>query len=440
MLNPAVPEEGFSITINTTEDCNLRCKYCYEINKRARDIPLEYCKKFIDHILSDEDPCGFSQSESKDLNMGLYRKGLIMDFIGGDALMNVDLLDEIMTYTLTKLLISKSANARYWRNHLRFSVTSNGTLFSDPKVRAFCEKWTKYNLLSVTVSLDGCPEIHDRNRIMKQRGEQGQEIGSMSYILNNWDWYTKTFPVEDTRTTKSTLAKDSIPYMLESLKYLHEEMKLSQIDQNFIMEDAHLTDEDYIMFDKQMRECVEYVLVHKDSMYWSMLDENRFAKHLLSQGEEWTRKGHCGSGAMPCLGINGNIYPCFRWAPHTQSSFNPEPIVVGNIQEGFNNKDGFRKVREGSYRSTCTKDEKCRACIYESACAYCIGGCFAEYQDFVRTNHICEITKIQCKWAKVYWNEYARLKGLPLQFNAHWLLDTVRPWTRPMSTVDEFDY
>ena len=439
MLPPINEEEGLNVTINTTEDCNLRCKYCYESNKRNRSIPIEYCKKFIDILLQDDDPCGFKEAEDKYLNNGVYKRGLVMDFIGGDSLMDVDLLDEIMTYVVKALYTTNTQNAKYWRNHLRFSISSNGTLFSDPKVRAFCEKWTKENLLSVGVSIDGCPEIHDKNRIMKERGKNGEEIGSMQYILENRDWYLKTFPVEDTRTTKATMAKDSIPYMFKSLRFMFEELGIFQIAQNFIMEDAHLTEEDYKEFDRQMRMCVEYVLQHRNEMYWGMLS-NTFAKHELSKGDDWNCKGHCGSGAMPCLGINGNIYPCFRWTPHTQKPSNPEPIVVGNIKDGFNNKDGFRQVREGAYRCNCTKDEKCRNCIYESSCSYCIGGCYEENQDFVRTTHICEITKIQCKWSKVYWNEYNKLEGYPMEYNKEWQLDRVRPWTKPMSTTDELDY
>lgn len=441
MLKKQKEEYGLHITINTTEDCNLRCKYCYEINKRAHSIPLEYCTKFIDTLLNDDDPCGFGEDRRDGvLSKDLYKQGVVFEFIGGDSLMDVGLLDKIMTYFMQKVMTTNTPNAQHWRNHFRFSISSNGTLFAKPEVRAFCEKWTKTMALSVAVSIDGCPAIHDKNRIMLERGKNGEELGSMKYILENWDWYRKTFPPTDTYNTKATCARDSIPYLYESLKYMYEVMGLTQINQNFIMEDTGCTDEDYKELDNQLRKCVEYVLEHKDELYWGMLDKGLFANHKLSVGDDWNYKGHCGSGAMPCLGINGNIYPCFRWLPHTQSKDNPEPIVVGNIRDGFNNKDGFRRVREGAYKCNCTREEKCKSCVYESSCSYCIGGCFAEHQDFVRTTYICEITKIQCKWSKVYWNEYNKAKGLPMEFNKEWQLDRVRPWTKPMSTTDELDY
>ena len=417
MLAKTPEEKGLNVTINTTEDCNMRCKYCYEINKRAHSIPFEYCKKFIDLIIDDDDPCGFDLCpDESGAHRNLYQEGILLDFIGGDALMDVDVVDKTMTYFINKLMISKSKHAQIWRNHYRFSLSSNGTLFTRPEVRAFCEKWAKNDALSVGVSIDGCRAIHDKNRIMKERGPNGEEIGSMQYILQNWDWYRKTFSKTVHEATKATCSRETIPYLYESLKFMHEELGLNQINQNFIMEDTHCTEEDYKELDHQLRLCTEYVLEHCDELYWFMLDKNTFAMHHLTTGKDWTHKGHCGSGAMPCLGINGKIYPCFRWCPHTQSANNPEPMVVGDVFKGLYNKEAFKTVREGAYKTNCTKEEKCRTCEYESACSYCIGGCYAEFQEFRRTTYICEITKLQCKWAKIYWNEYNKKKGLPLEF------------------------
>lgn len=424
----AKPEaDGLQITINTTEDCNLRCKYCYEINKRNITIPLEYAKKFIDIILTDPDPVNLTIDDDALFDTNLYQHGIVFDFIGGDSLMNVDILDDIFTYIEYKLNTTDNENCKIWRRKHRFSISSNGTLFINPKVAAFCKKWSP--TLAVGVSIDGCPAIHDKNRIMLARGPNGEELGSMQYILEGLDFWREVFPSE-ADTTKATMSRETIPYLYESLVYMHETLGLTNILQNFIMEDAGCTDEDYIEFDNQMRKCVEYTLEHCDEMYWRMLDKITFADHHRSEGEDWNCKGQCGSGAMPCLGINGNIYPCFRWAPHTQSKDNPEPMVVGNINDGLSHKEVFKKVRQGAYRCNCTRETKCINCEYESACSYCIGGCFAEFQDFIRTTYICEITKIQCKWAKVYWNEYNKLKGLPMEYPSEFQLDSVKPWSK----------
>ena len=56
--------KGLNCTINTTEDCNLRCKYCYETCKTTRKIDIDKCYKFIDLILSTDNFLSIEESWS----------------------------------------------------------------------------------------------------------------------------------------------------------------------------------------------------------------------------------------------------------------------------------------------------------------------------------------------------------------------------------------
>lgn len=380
MIRSNTETDYLNVTINTTEDCNLRCKYCYEINKNPKSINLDTCKKFIDLILF-----GDKSWRNKVIGtQGDYRKDkYVFDFIGGDSLMDVKLLDEIFKYVNTK--ISTLEDSRHY-----FSISTNGTLFKKKEVRDFCEKWK--NNLKITVSIDGCPEIHDLNRVYPD----GR--GSMKDILEYWPWYQKTFP-EDSRHTKATCNRGSIPYLYKSLKFMHEELGLTDIFQNFIMEDMHLTDDDIKELDGQLELCTKYVAEHQNDLCWSMIDID---KYILKKDME---KSQCGSGIMPTLGINGDIYPCHRWLPHTQGSCRGE-MCVGCANGGFTNKENFIKVQEGGVRKNCTKDPKCMECEFEPACSYCIAGCYSEFGEFRRTTYICEVTKLMCKWSKIYWEQY----------------------------------
>ncbi len=387
--------EGLNITINTTEDCNMRCKYCYEINKCAKSINFDKCKKFIDLILLDDNYLSLKDGEQ----YNFVNKGLVIDFIGGDALMNVDICDKTLTYLAFKLNTTKTKRAECWRNSWRCSISSNGTLLGEPKVRKFLEKWERN--ISLGISIDGCPTIHDKNRIMAYHGPNGEEVGSMNIILKNWDWYRKHFPKESL-VTKATCSKDTIPYLYESLVFMHETLGIKFINQNFIMEDTGCTEEDYKILREQMQLCIDYVYEHRDDLYWSMIDKERYLCNKKEDEEhDFNHSGRCGSGCMPALAIDGKIYPCFRWLPHTQQSAGV--MCVGDVEHGFNHSENFKKVRDGSIRANCTKDPKCIGCEYEPACAYCIGGCYAEHGDFTRTTHICEITKIQVEYARKYW-------------------------------------
>jgi hypothetical protein len=124
----------------------------------------------------------------------------------------------------------------------------------------------------------------------------------------------------------------------------------------------------------------------------------------LTDHKEAIKKGWCGSGAMPTVGMGGKIYPCFRWLPHTQEDQDKQAdeMCVGNVCDGFNKKENFRKVKENTLEKI--SSHYCLECECEAACAYCIGGCYSEFHAFKRTEHICDIAKLRSKWARRYWD------------------------------------
>lgn len=165
------------------------------------------------------------------------------------------------------------------------------------------------------------------------------------------------------------------------------------------MEDTGCTEEDYELLKEQLKLCNQYVLQHRDEMYWSLLDKNfSEARNTLAEN-----KARCGSGNMLTIGIDGKIYPCMRWLPVSLGENRPD-MSTGHINKGLTLKGRklHTEICNKSKNKSCTKDKKCLDCEYESACAYCIAGCFTEFGDFTRTTHICEITKILCENAKVY--------------------------------------
>lgn len=387
MIEPLANYAGLNTCINITQQCNLRCEYCYE-NKTSGVINIDTAMKFIDVILTDEDPGSWSGTRLESIN----DLGLVLDLIGGDALMHPDLCDKILTYLQFKLHLLNHRCKDKWR----VSISTNGTLFGNPKVREFLEKW--HDNISLGVSLDGCPEIHDRYRVYPDGSP------SLPKILEWWDWYKEWFPTESV-TTKSTCSKESIKYLLGSLIFLHETLGIKYINQNFIMEDSGATEEDYIELDKQLSLCTEYVLAHKDEMYWSIIDRMYTTKYIKSIPLD-LNEGHCGSGGMPACSITGDIYPCFRWLPISMNNRDTSKFICGNVNDGLINKSALKLVQESAKKCNCCKDTKCLDCDLVSVCPYCIAGCYAETGEFKRTTHNCEYIKLQHKWSDIYWSRY----------------------------------
>lgn len=372
MINALSNYEGFNITFHVTEECNLRCAYCYELNKNPRDLPLEYAYRFIDLILQEEDPAGLRGTK----NEWILNHGLVMDFIGGDPLMRIGKCEEIIRYFIYK---SIELNHR-WASRWRISMSTNGTLFNEPGVKDFL--MTYKDNISLGVSVDGMPKVHNMNR-----------SNSMNDVLMGWAFYKRY--AGDMATTKSTLNSLSIPYIYESVKYLHEKLGLKYIYMNFIFEEMTPVP-DLKELELQLEKTVYYVLEHKDDLYLSLFDKTMGAGQCMKDPDT----GWCGSGAMPCLDINGNIYPCFRFCPQNMEKKSYD-FSVGDVWHGFNKKNRFGIVRDQTREKISPK--MCFECEHESACAWCIASSFAESGKFYRQVNICEVNKIQSRWAKKYW-------------------------------------
>lgn len=379
MRNNIAVREGFQITLNTTEACNLACTYCYELNKQPRNLDVNSAEAFIDMILQNQDILGIKGTEKE----YLY-DSLIISFIGGDSFANVDIMRKTLRYFQWKAVLMNHPWAYKWF----VNISTNGTYFKQKEVREFLEEFI--GVIGVSVSIDGCPELHDLNRVYLDGS------GSMKDILESWDWYKDYCKRAGIYlVTKSTLNKASIPYIYKSLVYMHEELGLNIIHQNFIMENMNLTDKDYDELNRQMELCLTYMLKHKD-LYWSLISPDKIGSPF---NEENKKQFRCGAGLMPSLYIDGSIYPCNRFFP--SSLGNPqdaEKYKMGSIQTGILNTNLASEIAiEGNWGYS---DEECRNCNVQSACSFCVGGSVSELGVIKRLKHICKITKIMSYWAK----------------------------------------
>jgi sulfatase maturation enzyme AslB (radical SAM superfamily) len=301
---------GLNVTLNICECCNLRCKYCYETGKaQSPSEDLKFWKK----VANSKDPgnaalgkdilengtyswyngedCGdsrvikldtvckfFDMATSKSFHFpkDYCNSGIVVDMIGGDALEYPELLDQITEYMIYKMYKGKSADSEFaniFRRHWRMSISSNGVTLLNDDAKNFLEKWTSN--VSMGISIDGHPELHDRNRILyvaRKDGNNGiHEIGSSKYIQQSFGWYRENFPI-DSLTTKWTISPNSYKDIVKSVKYLHENAGMIWIYFNRAMEDnVQDTPEDVFALYKQYQELFEYVKERDDEIFVSNL-------------------------------------------------------------------------------------------------------------------------------------------------------------------------
>ena len=125
-------DKVFDITLQVTDACNLRCSYCYQTCKKNHLMDFETAKKYIDMLIVNPQKNDYFDPDNI--------IGLVFDFIGGEPFLNLDLIDKVMDYTISKLIEMNSPLIYF----TRFLICTNGTLYFDPKVQKFLDKYKQY--------------------------------------------------------------------------------------------------------------------------------------------------------------------------------------------------------------------------------------------------------------------------------------------------------
>ena len=159
-----------TVTFQVTDKCNLACTYCYQINKSVRRMKFEDAKLFIDKLLSGED--GFSKYVSVKNS-----PGIVIEFIGGEPFLEVDLIDQIVDYFRLRTIELNHP----WADRFCISICSNGVLYTDPKVQRFLQK--NKDCISFSVTLDGNKELHDACRVFPD-GRGSYDLAE--YATQDW--------------------------------------------------------------------------------------------------------------------------------------------------------------------------------------------------------------------------------------------------------------
>ena len=76
-----------TITFQVTEDCCMKCSYCYQHNKKPNRMSFEVAKQFIDDLLSG--------SEKVTCYIPKDSVGIVLEFIGGEPFLEIDLVSKI---------------------------------------------------------------------------------------------------------------------------------------------------------------------------------------------------------------------------------------------------------------------------------------------------------------------------------------------------------
>lgn len=362
-----------NIIFIVTKDCQLACKYCYLIGKNNKErMGWDVARQAVDYVLD---------------NYSSY-EGLILDFIGGEPLLEIDLIDRVCDYFKIE---AYRKNLPCFNNY-RFSISTNGLNYNTPKVQRFIEKNKRH--ISIGITIDGTKRKHDLNRVWKRN-----EKGSYDDVVKNIPLWLKQIPKA---ATKVTISSADIPYIKESVLHLYS-LGIHEVNINCVFEDVWNEGDEYV-FEQQLIGLADAIIANDyyrdyNCSFFTEDLGNPLDCHLKNQN--W-----CGAGKMLAVDADGNFYPCMRFAQYSLRS--KKAWIIGNIHDGIDKN----KLRPFLTLDRCTQStQECVDCEVAGGCAWCQGENYDAADTptvYQRATAICKMHKARVRANNYYWNKLYR--------------------------------
>ena len=321
-----------ALCLHVAHTCNLNCAYCFASQGKYHGeraiMSLDVAKRALDFLIE---------------NSG-SRRNLEVDFFGGEPLMNIEMIKELVAYARS---IEKEHNKNF-----RFTLTTNGVLIDDDVIE-FANK----EMSNVVLSLDGRKEVHDRYRV--------------DYAGNgSWEKIVPKFQkLVEARGHKDYYMRGTFthanPDFLEDIKQMLD-LGFTELSMEPVVcaegDPAELTQEDLPIVLEQYEKLAE-LMIERDkegrpfTFYHYMID-------LQGGPCIYKRISGCGSGTeYMAVTPWGDLYPCHQFV-------GDEKFCLGNIWDGVKNTE----IQKEFAGCNVYAREECRDCW---ARLYCSGGCAA---------------------------------------------------------------
>lgn len=372
---------------------NVCVHNCYQGHKGHRVMSKEVARKGVD-LLFDM----YEKNDSPFINK--KTKAIILDFIGGEPLMAIDVIDYICTYFVQKCLELDHP----WLYTWRASMTSNGALYFEPAVQDFLKKFR--GNVSFSITLDGPKEIHDTCRVYHDgRGNFDDAYAAMKHF--NSHYYEEL-------GTKVTIAPENLHNLNKIVDFfLSEGMNL--IHANCVYEAKWTYEHSKVLYD-EMKIMADKLLDLNDETVVSLFDDRHFQPLLPEENSNW-----CG-GDMKMLAFDpaGIAYPCLRYMPSSLGT-DRAPIIVGSVDGIFVTEEQkhIKEYMDKITRRSQSTDE-CFNCPIAGGCSWCSAWNYQETGSVnKRSTNICAMHKARSLANVYYWNKWYKQNGIDKVFKMY---------------------
>lgn len=397
-----------NVTFQVTEDCCCACTYCYQGNKSKRMMSKEVAKRGVDLLF-----------EMYDKNEGTFinhdTKAIVLEFIGGEPLMNIEVIDFICEYFVSECLRRNHP----WLYTWRASMISNGKYYFEPKVQEFLTKFKGF--VSFGITIDGPKEIHDACRVYHDgRGNFDDAYKAMTHYYANYS---------NDPDTKVTIAPENL-HNLNRIVNFFVERNIKLIHANCAYE-PNWTLEHAKLFYSELKKMADTLLKLNDETTVSLFNEDFFVPIPEHENSTWCG----GTGKMLAFDPDGIAYPCLRYMP-TSLGKDVAPLIIGSVDGIFTTSEhsALKEYLDGITRRTQSTDE-CYYCPIAKGCSYCSAWNYQLYKTpDSRCTNICVMHKARSLANVYYWNKWYKQNGEDKKMKM-WL-----PKEEALKIIDEAEY
>ncbi len=332
------------LTLNIVEGCNLRCRYCWNkagtyagAVKRPKKMAFAVAAGAVDLLLKES-------RGSRDL---------VVDFYGGEPLLNFDLIRRTIEYCND---ISRRRKIKF-----RFLLATNGTLLDKEKADFMIS-----NGVDIAVSLDGSPRIQDTQRPF------ADGTGSFGRIMEN---LSAIGPKERSRlvgrATFTPYSQDTVATFrflrrlgFDRIEVCESEKAGYGLDGNtgFFFSGAKGIERLKSIYDRlarfYTREIISGRMTYENTYF------NRFFKQLSRLYHIQSIVGTCSAGfSLMAVDMDGSVYPCTAFVGV------PE-FKIGTVRRGID-RDKLARFSDTKIDA----DAACAGCWAKRICRGC-GSCY----------------------------------------------------------------
>ena len=354
---PLKSGEVKALCLHICHDCNLRCRYCFAdegaYHAERQFMSERTAKKAIDFLIEHSGK----------------RKILEADFFGGEPLMCLDTIKNVVAY-------ARERGAAAGKKFL-FTTTTNALLLDDDAIDFFNRE-----MENVVLSLDGRKEVHDAIRKTKNgKGSFDLVIDKIKkFVRSRGD---KSYYVRGTFTSKNLDFSNDVIFLAENgFDSISMEPAVTDIE-DLAIKAEHLP---RISAEYETL-CDKYLQKHAEGEGF-----NFFHFNIDLDGGVCLQKkvSACGAGNEYFSVVpDGDIYPCHQFA-------GDKDFLMGNVYDG--KLDGA--IRAKFSGNSLFTSEGCGDCFAKFICS---GGCSANNYHFMGDVNVpypvtCEMMKkrIEC--------------------------------------------